>query len=38
MRRVFVVDGSVLPSIPATTIAFTIMANARRIGRTAPLA
>ncbi len=30
--RVHVVDASVLPSIPATTITFTVMANAHRIG------
>jgi choline dehydrogenase-like flavoprotein len=30
-RRVHVVDASVLPSIPATTIAFSVMANAQRI-------
>jgi choline dehydrogenase-like flavoprotein len=28
-----VVDSSVLPSIPATTITFTVMANAHRIGQ-----
>ncbi len=31
-RRLHVVDGTVLPSIPATTITFSIMANAHRIG------
>jgi choline dehydrogenase-like flavoprotein len=31
-QRVHVVDASVLPSIPATTITFTVMANAHRIG------
>jgi len=31
------VDSSVLPSIPATTLALTIMANACRIGDTVPL-
>lgn len=31
-RRVHVVDASVLPSIAATTITFTVMANAHRIG------
>ena len=30
--RVHVVDASVLPSIPATTITFPVMANAHRIG------
>jgi choline dehydrogenase-like flavoprotein len=30
--RVHVVDASVLPSVPATTITFTVMANAHRIG------
>lgn len=30
--RVHVVDATVLPSIPATTITFTVMANAHRIG------
>jgi len=29
--RLHVVDATVLPSIPATTITFTIMANAHRI-------
>jgi choline dehydrogenase-like flavoprotein len=31
-RRVHAVDATVLPSIPATTITFTVMANAHRIG------
>jgi len=31
-ERIHVVDASVLPSVPATTITFTIMANAHRIG------
>jgi choline dehydrogenase-like flavoprotein len=36
--RVHCVDASVLPSVPATTITFTVMANAHRIGwETAPL-
>lgn len=35
--RVFVVDASILPSLPATTTAFTVMANAMRIAATAPL-
>jgi choline dehydrogenase-like flavoprotein len=30
--RLHVVDASILPSIPATTITFTVMANAHRIG------
>ena len=34
--RVHVVDASVLPSIPATTITFSVMANAHRIGSIAP--
>jgi len=33
--RVHVVDASVLPAIPATTITFTVMANAHRIGTVA---
>jgi choline dehydrogenase-like flavoprotein len=36
-KRVFVVDSSILPSLPATTTAFTVMANAMRIAATAPL-
>ncbi len=32
LRRTHVVDSSVLPSIPATTITYTVMANAHRIG------
>jgi choline dehydrogenase-like flavoprotein len=35
--RVFAVDSSVLPSIPGTTLAFSVMANAYRIAATAPL-
>jgi choline dehydrogenase-like flavoprotein len=31
-RRVHAVDASVMPSVPATTITFTVMANAHRIG------
>lgn len=34
-RRIHVVDASVLPSIPATTITFGVMANAHRIGKAA---
>ncbi|MBT8004215.1 MAG: GMC family oxidoreductase, partial [Rhodospirillales bacterium] len=36
-KRVYAVDSSVFPSIPGTTIAFNIMANAYRIGTNAPL-
>lgn len=36
-RNVHFVDGAVLPSIPATTLALTIMANADRIATAAPL-
>lgn len=36
-KRIFVVDASILPSLPATTTAFTVMANAARIAGTAPL-
>ncbi|MEZ5922143.1 MAG: GMC oxidoreductase [Parvularculaceae bacterium] len=32
-----IIDASVFPSIPATTITFTVMANAHRIGADAPL-
>lgn len=35
--NVFVVDSSVLPSIPGTTLAFTVMSNAYRIATTAPI-
>ena len=35
--RVHVVDSSVFPSIPATTVALLAMANARRIASTARL-
>ncbi len=35
MRRVHIVDASVLPSIPASTITFAIMANAHRIASNA---
>jgi choline dehydrogenase-like flavoprotein len=35
--RVFAVDSSVLPSIPGTTLAFAVMANAYRIASLAPL-
>ena len=31
-RKIHMVDGTVLPSLPATTITYTIMANAYRIG------
>jgi hypothetical protein len=36
-RHVHFVDGAVLPSIPATTLALTIMANADRIATAAPI-
>jgi choline dehydrogenase-like flavoprotein len=36
LSRVHVVDASVLPSIPATTITFSVMANAHRIAMSAP--
>jgi choline dehydrogenase-like flavoprotein len=32
MKRVHAVDASVFPTVPATTITFTVMANAYRIG------
>jgi choline dehydrogenase-like flavoprotein len=32
-ERVYVADSSVLPSIPATTVTLTVMANAHRIGQ-----
>ncbi len=32
LKRVHLVDSSVFPSIPATTITFSVMANAHRIG------
>jgi choline dehydrogenase-like flavoprotein len=35
--KIFVVDSSVLPSIPGTTMAFPVMANAYRIGSEAPI-
>ena len=35
--RIFVVDSSVLPSIPGTTLAFSTMANAYRIASLAPV-
>lgn len=35
--RVFAVDSSVLPSIPGTTLGFSVMANASRIGSEAPI-
>ena len=37
-RRVHAVDASVLPSIPGTTLAFAVMANAARIAEQAPIA
>jgi hypothetical protein len=36
-RRVHAVDASVLPSIPGTTLAFAVMANAVRIAEQAPI-
>ena len=36
-RRVHAVDASVLPSIPGTTLAFAVMANAARIAEQAPI-
>jgi hypothetical protein len=36
LSRVHFVDSSVLPSIPATTITFSVMANAHRIGTLTP--
>lgn len=38
LQRVHLVDGSVLPTIPATTVTFSIMANAHRIGHDAAAA
>ena len=35
LKRVYVIDSTVFPSIPATTITFTVMANAHRIGMSA---
>jgi choline dehydrogenase-like flavoprotein len=32
MRKVHAVDASIFPTVPATTITFTVMANAYRIG------
>ena len=32
LKRVHVVDSSVFPTVPATTITYTVMANAHRIG------
>ncbi|OBF18234.1 hypothetical protein A5725_21385 [Mycobacterium kubicae] len=36
-ERIHVVDSSVFPSVPATTVAFLAMANATRIAQNAPL-
>lgn len=36
-RRVHLIDASVFPTIPATTITFSVMANAHRIAARAPL-
>ena len=35
-RRIFITDSSAFPSVPGTTVALTIMANAHRIGSEAP--
>jgi choline dehydrogenase-like flavoprotein len=35
LRHIHVVDASVLPAVPATTITFSVMANAHRIGTAA---
>ena len=35
LHRVFLVDASVFPSIPATTITLSVMANAHRIASAA---
>lgn len=37
LKRVHLVDASVLPAITATTITFSVMANAHRIGASAPI-
>ncbi|HUC67948.1 MAG TPA: hypothetical protein VMA53_21210 [Stellaceae bacterium] len=37
LKRIHLVDAATFPSIPATTIALTIMANAERIASSAPL-
>lgn len=36
LSRVHLVDASTFPSVPATTITYTVMANAHRIGAEAP--
>jgi len=36
-RRVHLVDGSIFPSVPGTTVALLIMANAHRIASDAPM-
>ncbi|MCP5433047.1 MAG: GMC family oxidoreductase [Alphaproteobacteria bacterium] len=36
LKRVHIVDASVFPSVPATTITLTVMANAHRIASAAP--
>ena len=36
-KKIFAVDSSVLPSIPGTTLAFTMMSNAYRIATLAPI-
>jgi len=37
LPRVHVVDASVLPSVPAGPVAFTVMANAHRIASECPI-
>jgi choline dehydrogenase-like flavoprotein len=37
-KRTYVLDASILPSIPGTTLAYPVMANAYRIATQAPLA
>ena len=35
-ERLHLIDATSLPAIPATTITYSVMANAHRIGATAP--
>jgi hypothetical protein len=37
-RRIHAIDASVVPSIPGTTLAFPVIANAVRIAELAPMA
>jgi choline dehydrogenase-like flavoprotein len=37
MQRVYLIDSSTFPSVPATTMALSVMANAYRIGTETPL-